>query len=106
MAGSVWWVVLSLTWVLAAASKWSSEAIASYAHYFHIIAWTLPALQIFAVFIFGAVDGDPISGICYVGNTNVTHLMWFVFGECFFCSFFFGEMVEATVSGNALTNFF
>lgn len=79
MAGSVWWVILSLTWVLAAASKWSSEAIASYAHYFHIIAWTLPALQIFAVFIFGAVDGDPISGICYVGNTNVTYLMWFVF---------------------------
>lgn len=79
MAGSVWWVVLSLTWVLAAASKWSSEAIASYANYFHFIAWTLPAIQTVVVIAFGAVDGDPMSGICYVGNTNVSHLRAFVF---------------------------
>ncbi|VDK86491.1 unnamed protein product, partial [Onchocerca ochengi] len=74
MAGSVWWVILSLTWVLAAASKWSSEAIASYANYFHFVAWSLPAIQTIAVLIFGAVDGDPLSGICYVGNTNVDYL--------------------------------
>ncbi|KHN76923.1 Frizzled-5 [Toxocara canis] len=79
MAGSVWWVILSLTWVLAAASKWSSEAIASYANYFHLVAWVLPALQTIIVILFGAVDGDPMSGICYVGNTNVTHLRTFVF---------------------------
>lgn len=80
MAGSVWWVILSLTWVLAAASKWSSEAIASYANYFHFVAWSLPATQTIAVLIFGAVDGDPLSGICYVGNTNVDYLKTFVFG--------------------------
>ncbi|VDM09453.1 unnamed protein product [Wuchereria bancrofti] len=98
MAGSVWWVILSLTWVLAAASKWSSEAIASYANYFHFIAWSLPATQTIAVLIFGAVDGDPLSGICYVGNTNVDYLKTFVFapltiyliiGVCFLVVGFF-----------------
>uniref|UniRef100_A0A0N5CRM2 G_PROTEIN_RECEP_F2_4 domain-containing protein n=1 Tax=Thelazia callipaeda TaxID=103827 RepID=A0A0N5CRM2_THECL len=98
MAGSVWWVILSLTWVLAAASKWSSEAIASYANYFHFIAWCLPAMQTVVVLIFGAVDGDPLSGICYVGNTNVSHLKTFVFaplsiylitGVCFLSVGFF-----------------
>uniref|UniRef100_A0A915C606 Frizzled-5 n=1 Tax=Parascaris univalens TaxID=6257 RepID=A0A915C606_PARUN len=98
MAGSVWWVILSLTWVLAAASKWSSEAIASYANYFHLVAWALPALQTITVVLFGAVDGDPLSGICYVGNTNVGHLRTFVFaplvvyfvaGVCFLAVGFF-----------------
>lgn len=87
MAGSVWWVILSLTWVLAAASKWSSEAIASYANYFHFIAWSLPATQTIAVLIFGAVDGDPLSGICYVGNTNIDYLKTFVFGTSLFASY-------------------
>ncbi|MFH4977638.1 hypothetical protein AB6A40_004347 [Gnathostoma spinigerum] len=78
MAGSVWWVLLSLTWVLAAASKWSSEAIAGYANYFHLTAWLLPAIQTITVIVVGAVDGDPMTGICYVGNTNVTNLQIFV----------------------------
>ena len=45
MAASVWWLILSLTWVLAAASKWSSEAIASYSAYFHVMGWVVPGIQ-------------------------------------------------------------
>jgi len=62
------WVVLSLTWYLAAGCKWGSEAIASHAHFFHIGAWVLPALGTLVAVLDGAVDGDAISGICFIGN--------------------------------------
>ncbi|CAI2353630.1 unnamed protein product [Caenorhabditis sp. 36 PRJEB53466] len=71
MAAFVWWVILSLTWVLAAASKWSPEAIASFSFHFHVVGWCLPAAQTVLVIIFNAIDGDPITGICYVGNTDI-----------------------------------
>ncbi|CAJ0560294.1 unnamed protein product, partial [Mesorhabditis spiculigera] len=80
MAASVWWVVLSLTWLLAAGCKWSTEAIASYSVHFHIVAWGLPAVQTGLALAFSAIDGDPVSGICYVGNTNVHFLRLFVLG--------------------------
>ncbi|KAB0404595.1 hypothetical protein E2I00_017042, partial [Balaenoptera physalus] len=35
---SIWWVILSLTWFLAAGMKWGNEAIAGYAQYFHLAA--------------------------------------------------------------------
>lgn len=80
MAACVWWIILSLSWVLAAASKWSSEAIASYSAHFHAIGWLLPAAQTVVVLVFNAIDGDPVSGMCYVGNTDVNHLRMFVLG--------------------------
>nr|NVI73996.1 frizzled 2 [Cucujiformia] len=80
MASSIWWVVLSLTWFLAAGLKWGNEAIASYAQYFHIAAWLIPTFQTLAVLLSGAVDGDPISGICFVGNMNMENLRTFVLG--------------------------
>lgn len=80
MASSIWWVVLSLTWFLAAGLKWGNEAIASYAQYFHIAAWLIPTFQTLAVLLSGAVDGDPFSGICSVGNMNMENLRTFVLG--------------------------
>ncbi|KAF8383007.1 cfz-2 [Pristionchus pacificus] len=80
MAASVWWVLLSLTWVLAAGWKWSSEAIANCSLRFHAVGWLLPSAQTVIVIIFNAIDGDPVTGLCYVGNTNVDHLRYFVLG--------------------------
>ncbi|CDW56897.1 frizzled 5 [Trichuris trichiura] len=83
MASSVWWVVLALTWFLAAGLKWSNEAISGYSPYFHMFAWALPSIKTVAILALSAVDGDPISGICSVGNTDVTTLRWFVLGPLF-----------------------
>ncbi|XP_066138925.1 frizzled-2 [Euwallacea fornicatus] len=80
MASSIWWVILSLTWFLAAGLKWGNEAIASYAQCFHIVAWLIPTLQTLGVLLSGAVDGDPVSGVCYVGNMNTENLQTFVLG--------------------------
>ncbi|CAG9773188.1 unnamed protein product [Ceutorhynchus assimilis] len=80
MASSSWWVILSLTWFLATGLKWGKEAIASYDRCFHVAAWIIPTLQTLGVLLSGAVDGDPVSGICYVGNMNTVNLQTFVLG--------------------------
>lgn len=78
MASSLWWVVLSFTWFLSAGLKWGSEAISSYSQYFHIIAWLIPSVKTIAVLAMSSVDGDPVSGICFVGNQNLNNLRGFV----------------------------
>lgn len=78
MASSIWWVILSLTWFLAAALKWGNEAIAGHAQYFHLAAWLVPSVKSIAVLALSAVDGDSVAGICYVGNQNLDNLRGFV----------------------------
>lgn len=78
MASSIWWVVLSFTWFLAAGLKWGNEAIAGYSQYFHLAAWLIPTIKSIAVLVMNAVDGDPVAGICYVGNQNSDNLRNFV----------------------------
>lgn len=78
MASSLWWVILTLTWLLAAGLKWGNEAIAGYSQYFHLAAWLVPTAKSITILAIGAVDGDPVGGVCSVGNQNVDHLRWFV----------------------------
>ncbi|UYV60372.1 FZD5 [Cordylochernes scorpioides] len=78
MASSLWWVILTLTWLLAAGLKWGNEAIAGLSQYFHLAAWLLPTVKSIAVLALGAVDGDPVAGICYVGNLNRHYQRLFV----------------------------
>lgn len=78
MASSIWWVILAFTWFLSAGLKWGSEAIASYSQYFHFAAWLIPTVKTIAVLTMSSVDGDPVAGICYVGNQNINNLRGFV----------------------------
>ncbi len=72
------WVILSLTWFLAAGRKWGSEAIARCSPYFHLVAWTVPAIQTSAALLMAAVDGDSLAGICTVGVQQTVLLRWLV----------------------------
>ncbi|XP_049543685.1 frizzled-2 [Anopheles darlingi] len=83
MASSIWWVILSFTWFLAAGLKWGNEAISKHSQYFHLAAWLIPTVQTVSVLLRPAVDGDPVAGICYVGNTSVEHLKTFVLAPLF-----------------------
>lgn len=83
MASSVWWVVLSFTWFLSAGLKWGNEVIAKHSQYFHMAAWLIPSVQSIAVLSLQAVDGDPVSGICYVGNLSTENLRTFVLAPLF-----------------------
>nr|VZI45416.1 unnamed protein product [Spirometra erinaceieuropaei] len=78
MAASVWWIILTFTWFLAAGLKWGSEAIAKYSQAFHFVAWFFPGAQAMIILTMSAVDGDPVGGLCYVGATSITNLKVFV----------------------------
>lgn len=49
ISSAIWWVILTLTWFLAAGLKWGHETIEQNAHFFHLFGWALPAVNTIAV---------------------------------------------------------
>ncbi|GFO05451.1 frizzled-7 [Plakobranchus ocellatus] len=84
MASSVWWVILTLTWFLAAGMKWGHEAIEANSQYFHLAAWAVPAIKTIAILAMGQVDGDVLSGVCFTGIFDVDALRGFVIAPLVF----------------------
>ncbi|KAL0969308.1 hypothetical protein UPYG_G00225350 [Umbra pygmaea] len=78
MAGSVWWVILTITWFLAAVPKWGSEAIEKKALLFHACAWGVPGCLTIILLALNKIEGDNVSGVCFVGLYDVTALRWFL----------------------------
>ncbi|GAA6100817.1 frizzled-7b [Tachysurus ichikawai] len=83
MASSIWWVILSLTWFLSAGMKWGHEAIEANSQYFHLAAWAVPAVKTITVLALGQVDGDLLTGVCFVGIHDVAALRGFVLAPLF-----------------------
>ena len=79
MAASLWWVVLTFTWFLAAVLKWGEEAVARLWPLYHVVTWSLPALQTILVLALQLVDGDQLSGLCYPGQFSRVALGVFVY---------------------------
>ena len=78
MASALWWVLLTFAWFLSASLKWGQEAIEAKATFFHVIAWTVPAVQTMLVLIMRKVDADELSGLCYVGSNSAKDLAGYV----------------------------
>ncbi|KAM9355610.1 frizzled-3a isoform 2-T2 [Pholidichthys leucotaenia] len=78
VAGSVWWVILTITWFLAAVPKWGSEAIEKKALLFHACAWGIPGVLTVTLLAMNKIEGDGVSGVCFVGLYNLTTLRWFL----------------------------
>uniref|UniRef100_A0A3B3Q5W6 Frizzled class receptor 2 n=1 Tax=Paramormyrops kingsleyae TaxID=1676925 RepID=A0A3B3Q5W6_9TELE len=83
MASSIWWVILSLTWFLAAGMKWGHEAIEANSQYFHLAAWAVPAVKTISILAMGQIDGDTLSGVCFVGINSLDPLRGFVLAPLF-----------------------
>lgn len=78
MAAANWWVGLSVAWYLASARRWGREAIQACAGYFHLVGWSLPAVQTIVALALRRVDGDELTGLCYIGNQDSSSLAAFV----------------------------
>ncbi|XP_039089782.1 frizzled-6 isoform X1 [Hyaena hyaena] len=87
MAGTVWWVILTITWFLAAGRKWSCEAIEQKAVWFHAVAWGVPGFLTVLLLAMNKVEGDNIRGVCFVGLYDLDASRYFVLLPLCFCVF-------------------
>lgn len=87
MAGTVWWVILTVTWFLAAGRKWSCEAIEQKAVWFHAVAWGVPGFLTVMLLAMNKVEGDNISGVCFVGLYDLDASRYFVLLPLCLCVF-------------------
>lgn len=82
IAGSIWWVVLTIAWFL---STRQIESIDIMWPYFHFAAWGIPSIAVIVMLIGNGIDGDLYSGVCSVGNWNADRLYNLVFVPLLIC---------------------
>ena len=58
--------------------SWGSEAIEKKALLFHASAWGIPGTQTIILLAMNKIEGDNISGVCFVGLYDVDALRYFV----------------------------
>ncbi|XP_059827306.1 frizzled-6-like isoform X1 [Hypanus sabinus] len=85
MSGTVWWVILTITWFLAAGLKWSCEAIEQKALWYHSFAWGMPGIFTIMLLALNKVEGDNISGVCFVGLYDLNALRYFILTPLCLC---------------------
>lgn len=79
MASAIWFVLLTMTWYLQFNFKWGYEGIEEKAHYYHLIAWTVPAIKTIILVGKNQLEGDQLSGVCYVGLLDRNNLLGYIF---------------------------
>lgn len=83
MVGSVWWVIFIIIWFLVVVLKWGSEVIEKKVLLFYVSVWGIFGILIIIFLAMNKIEGDNISGVCFVGFYDVDVLRYFVF--VFFC---------------------
>ncbi|ESO85352.1 hypothetical protein LOTGIDRAFT_195892, partial [Lottia gigantea] len=68
MAGVMWFVMLAYSWHLTfKALGTPKDSLSSKTAYFHLISWLLPLVLSIICLAMTEIDGDSLSGICFVG---------------------------------------
>ena len=70
MAAFLWWLILTLSWFLSSAYKWSNEAISQFALFYHTAAWILPLILTVSVLAARVVSADELTGTCFIVRTD------------------------------------
>ncbi|XP_060522550.1 frizzled-4-like [Cylas formicarius] len=94
MAANAWWVCLCAWWLARAGLSWTPDKMRSLASFLHVCGWGFPAVQTVAALVHRDVDSDELTGTCYVGNKNLTTLLYLVLMPYFFY-FFVGVVLLA-----------
>lgn len=109
MAAMVWFVILTYTWHMSLQALGKiQDRIDKKGAYFHLIAWCLPLVLTVTIMALGEIDGNSVTGICFVGYANYIVRIWFVLipvlivllvggyfscrGEYHFCYFYLSIM--------------
>ncbi|CAH1406701.1 unnamed protein product [Nezara viridula] len=89
MAATAWFVILTYAWHISLQALGRhrlgkiQECMEKKGAYFHLIAWSAPLVLTITTMALGEIDGDSITGICFVGYTNRFYRVVFLLGPVF-----------------------
>lgn len=71
MAAMVWFVILTYAWHMSFRALGTiQDRIDKKSAYFHLIAWCIPLVLTVAIMALGRIDGNSMTGICFVGYAD------------------------------------
>ncbi|XP_071558096.1 protein smoothened isoform X1 [Temnothorax nylanderi] len=71
MAAVVWFVILTYAWHMSFRALGTiQDRIDKKSAYFHLIAWCIPLVLTVAIMALGRIDGNSMTGICFVGYAD------------------------------------
>ncbi|XP_053572338.1 smoothened homolog [Bombina bombina] len=79
MSGVIWFVMLTYAWHTSfKALGTTHQPLYGKTSYFHLVTWSIPFVLTVAILAIAQVDGDSVSGICFVGYKNYRYRAGFV----------------------------
>nr|XP_013798618.1 PREDICTED: smoothened homolog [Apteryx mantelli mantelli] len=79
MSGVIWFVMLTYAWHTSFKALGTTyQPLVGKTSYFHLITWSIPFVLTVAILAVAQVDGDSVSGICFVGYKNYRYRAGFV----------------------------
>ncbi|XP_037315713.2 protein smoothened [Pungitius pungitius] len=79
MSGVIWFVMLTYAWHTSfKALGTTQQPLSGRTSYFHMVTWSIPFVLTVAILAIAEVDGDSVSGICFVGYKNYRYRAGFV----------------------------
>ncbi|XP_018421483.1 PREDICTED: smoothened homolog [Nanorana parkeri] len=79
MSGVIWFVMLTYAWHTSfKALGTTHQPLSGKTSYFHLVTWSIPFVLTVAILAVAQVDGDSVSGICFVGYKNYRFRAGFV----------------------------
>ncbi|KAM4747852.1 protein smoothened [Rhinophrynus dorsalis] len=79
MSGVIWFVMLTYAWHTSfKALGTTHQPLSGKTSYFHLVTWSIPFVLTVAILAVAQVDGDSVSGICFVGYKNYHYRAGFV----------------------------
>lgn len=85
MSAVLWWLMMTVSWYMIAKLKWGPESVSSIARYFHFTSWTVSALLTLYLSVLGDIEGDSLSGTCFVSTSNQESIKLFIIAPIAFC---------------------
>lgn len=73
-----WWLMMTISWYLIAKLKWAPESVSGVARYFHFGSWVTPAVLTVYLTATGKIEGDSLTGTCYVNFSDQESMRHFV----------------------------
>ena len=70
VAAFLWWFILTLSWLLSSAYKWTNEAISQFSLFYHTAAWVIPLILTVSVLASKVVSADELTGTCFIVRTD------------------------------------